>query len=121
MKIPSKEIFYQALIDSLEEEDFNVGCKSYPDAWFADMREEPKEWNHLREMAIDICNDCPLQTMCGLYAIEDTEVEGIWGGTTPADRMKIRAGRKKLPIQGTANHLERAIVLLSRSSIAHTH
>jgi len=39
---------------------------------------------------IEVCRACPVQIPCLQYALTFTDgVEGIWGGTTPAQRRLI--------------------------------
>lgn len=40
--------------------------------------------------AKDICNACWIQKDCLSFAIQQKEREGIWGGTTPSERKKLR-------------------------------
>lgn len=42
------------------------------------------------EKAKKICNDCWIKDDCLSFAISTKEREGIWGGTTPYERKKIR-------------------------------
>jgi WhiB family transcriptional regulator, redox-sensing transcriptional regulator len=42
------------------------------------------------EKAKAICNDCWIKNKCLSFAMENKEREGIWGGTTPADRKRLR-------------------------------
>lgn len=44
------------------------------------------------KLAKRICADCPVQSSCRTYAVSAEEF-GVWGGTTPAERNRIR-GRK---------------------------
>jgi WhiB family redox-sensing transcriptional regulator len=37
-----------------------------------------------------ICADCPVRSRCLGFAMETREPEGIWGGTTPAERTRAR-------------------------------
>jgi WhiB family redox-sensing transcriptional regulator len=39
-----------------------------------------------------VCEECPLKLPCAIYAIQ-TNPQGIWGGTTEAERLAIRRGR----------------------------
>ena len=41
------------------------------------------------ELAKEICAPCAVQAVCLAYAVE-TMPEGIWGGTTPAERRTAR-------------------------------
>jgi WhiB family redox-sensing transcriptional regulator len=40
--------------------------------------------------AKEICSTCPVANECLTYAIETRQGEGIWGGHTPKERVKIR-------------------------------
>lgn len=53
-------------------------------------RKEDRERRELRAKAI--CNVCPVQQSCSLYALEIREPFGIWGGMTEADRKDVFAG-----------------------------
>ena len=37
-----------------------------------------------------ICNDCWIKDKCLAYALSTNEKEGVWGGTTPIERKRIR-------------------------------
>lgn len=41
--------------------------------------------------AISICRRCPVRDACLDWAMRAEESHGIWGGTTPRDRARIRA------------------------------
>jgi len=43
--------------------------------------------------AISICRTCPVVEQCRDYAVRNTYAAGIWGGTTSADRKRIRKNR----------------------------
>lgn len=38
-----------------------------------------------------ICQTCPVQPACLAWALRTGEPDGIWGGTTPDERRRIRA------------------------------
>jgi WhiB family redox-sensing transcriptional regulator len=40
--------------------------------------------------ALSICATCPVRAQCLDYAIHNREAYGIWGGTTPEQRRRIR-------------------------------
>ena len=42
-----------------------------------------------------ICARCPVRVTCLDYALERNESQGIWGGTTAAERRRIRAAREQ--------------------------
>jgi hypothetical protein len=43
-----------------------------------------------REYAKGLCADCPIRTPCAQYALDNRDVQGVWGGTTAADRRAFR-------------------------------
>lgn len=70
----------------------NPLCKYVdPELFFPDERVlwGGKENNKVRA-AKKICGDCEHEVDCAAYAIVRPFVEGIWGGTTGADRRRIR-------------------------------
>lgn len=42
------------------------------------------------EQTREVCRACPVQDRCLAYALERNEREGIWGGTTPSQRERMR-------------------------------
>lgn len=42
-----------------------------------------------------ICRRCPVQTECLEYALEHAPEYGIWGGTAPKDRDRIKRERRQ--------------------------
>lgn len=55
----------------------------YPRSYRLDSKRGP-------ELAIAICETCPVQTPCLDAGLD--EPEGIWAGTTPDDRRHLRKG-----------------------------
>ncbi|MFB9207567.1 WhiB family transcriptional regulator [Nonomuraea spiralis] len=45
-------------------------------------------------LARRICQGCPVRVQCLTWAVETGEAEGMWGGTTPDERRRIRATRE---------------------------
>lgn len=43
--------------------------------------------------AKEACGSCPYQLRCALYALKNSELQGIWGGTTERERASLRRGR----------------------------
>jgi WhiB family redox-sensing transcriptional regulator len=43
--------------------------------------------------ALSICATCPVRAQCLEYAVRNKEIYGIWGGTTPDQRRRIRRER----------------------------
>lgn len=71
-----------------QAQDIELGCRSYPDAYF--MTHESEDDMTLNALAIQICKACPLQQVCLDYAMEANEAYGIWGGKTSSQRKKKR-------------------------------
>jgi len=43
--------------------------------------------------ALSICATCPVRAQCLDDALRNREIYGIWGGTTPEQRRRIRRER----------------------------
>lgn len=41
-----------------------------------------------------LCGGCPVATRCLTYALDNPEVEGVWGGTTHKQRLKAITKKK---------------------------
>lgn len=52
--------------------------------FFSDDRAE-------QDAAKSMCARCPVASFCLVYAIENGEKFGIWGGASPADRRRMKA------------------------------
>jgi WhiB family redox-sensing transcriptional regulator len=51
--------------------------------------------------ALRICDGCPVRQQCLDFAIRTGEKDGIWGGTTPEERIRARRARTRRPGRGT--------------------
>ncbi|WP_084786555.1 WhiB family transcriptional regulator [Pseudonocardia sp. Ae505_Ps2] len=49
-------------------------------------REGSPRYERQAAAALDMCRFCPVRAQCLAYALEAGEDDGIWGGTTPAQR-----------------------------------
>lgn len=47
------------------------------------------------EKARSVCTECPVRNLCGLYAIDNIETHGMWGGLSERQRRTIRSDRKR--------------------------
>lgn len=63
----------------LAVDDYDLPCRADPDRW---QSTDPEQ----QEAAAWGCLRCPLLLPCGRYATTWQEPDGVWGGTTPADR-----------------------------------
>jgi WhiB family redox-sensing transcriptional regulator len=43
--------------------------------------------------ALRICDECPVKRECLEFAMRTHEAEGIWGGTTPEERVRVLRSR----------------------------
>lgn len=59
-------------------------CELDPDGWFV-SGQSPQ----LGE-AVAGCGRCPVLHLCRAYAVAAGERDGVWGGTTPAERRAAR-------------------------------
>lgn len=44
----------------------------------------------LERNATKLCRKCPVSTACLTYALDNPELEGVWGGTTTTQRATLR-------------------------------
>lgn len=69
---------------------------SDPDAFFSE--DHPNGMMHIRPIyryereAKMTCLECPYIQRCRTFALENPDVQGIWGGTTERERNMIRKG-----------------------------
>jgi WhiB family redox-sensing transcriptional regulator len=57
------------------------------DFWHAD---EGEGQTYATNRAIAICKQCPVRDLCLDYALTNNEMIGVWGGTTPSQRKRMR-------------------------------
>jgi WhiB family redox-sensing transcriptional regulator len=55
-----------------------------PDLFF------PLIWDGRHQPAVRICSGCVVRPRCLEWALESGEPDGVWGGTTPAERQRLR-------------------------------
>jgi len=55
----------------------------------------PEYYNDLEavEKAKTICGNCWIKDECLEYAMQTSNLDGIWGGTTPRDRKRLRQSK----------------------------
>jgi hypothetical protein len=82
---------YEDLMDLLTEHGSDIRCTEVPDAFYPEPLPSGGKAEYFDLAgAQKMCSECPAIKTCALYAILANETEGIWGGTTPNDRRKIR-------------------------------
>ena len=76
-------------------------CKGTYDDFFQDSEMELEK---VAREKIAICFTCPHRAQCLEFALENREVHGIWGGTTPAMRRRtLRAKNEGINYRSTTN------------------
>jgi WhiB family transcriptional regulator, redox-sensing transcriptional regulator len=66
-------------------------CKGQdPRLWFPGTPGQPGQLSGAVRRAKALCAACPARAQCLEWAIKANEAEGVWGGTTPAERAAIR-------------------------------
>lgn len=51
-------------------------------------------------LALRICRGCQVRQQCLDFAVRSGEKDGIWGGTTPEERIRARrAGHRRLAVR----------------------
>jgi WhiB family transcriptional regulator, redox-sensing transcriptional regulator len=48
----------------------------------------------MTRMAKKVCSQCLVSDACLSYALDDPDIQGIWGGTTEGERRRMRFRRK---------------------------
>lgn len=56
-----------------------------PGAWFAGKTEHAR-----RQHAVQVCLECPVQSLCLELALRRGIDNGVWGATTPNERKRLR-------------------------------
>ena len=78
----------------------DAACLDHPAEWFTG----PHDPGDTRR-AIEVCNTCPVKQPCleAALSIEVSADIGIWGGTTPAERRRLRRERARDRIPSRAD------------------
>jgi WhiB family transcriptional regulator, redox-sensing transcriptional regulator len=83
----------------LEHLPAGLAMPKLPDALCSAKGQDPDLWhpdNGNRadaEAAKAICQKCPARVPCLQWAIDANEQYGVWGGTTPRERIALRKAR----------------------------
>lgn len=67
---------------------WRVACAADPEAWWTSGNSVAAV--ELQVEAVEACSWCPVVGLCRDYALVADEREGVWGGTTPAERRRLR-------------------------------
>ena len=71
-----------------------AACQGYEDLFFNE-EDEPKGVRRRKEaQAKRVCDACPVESRCRVFAFDDRELYGVWGGLTEIERHRM-AGRHR--------------------------
>lgn len=65
-----------------------------PEIWYPEQQGR-SAWGQ-KKLAKQICRKCPVIDQCLEYALTHNEEWGIWGGTDPTERKKMKGDKSKL-------------------------
>jgi WhiB family redox-sensing transcriptional regulator len=68
-------------------------CRGTSPALFF-LEGDPGECANTAKYAKSFCKTCPVRVECLAYAVDNHIEHGVWGGTTPRQRQKIRAQQR---------------------------
>lgn len=77
----------------------NGSCRTSgdPDAWFIDYNTSDETELYRLNVALTICETCPIKDKCLEVGLSKTELNwGVWGGLLPGERMLLVNGTKRL-------------------------
>ncbi len=57
-----------------------------PNLWFPDRSRGPNGGSEAKA----ICSGCPVRQPCLDFALGSNQTFGVWGGTTPAERRRMK-------------------------------
>lgn len=83
-------ISYYAIMSEVKQSDNwedMAACSDY--TWSPDVFFRDKDQRSI-EIAKSICRRCPVVEQCLKSALENNEIYGVWGGTTPKERRRLR-------------------------------
>lgn len=81
-------------------------CMENPELFFSEVN-FPAKSKEAREIVVDakaICATCPYKKECAIYALDNPDERGVWGGLSEQDRKSYRKtmasgrARRKVPV-----------------------
>ena len=79
--MPSRDVTWRA----------RAACRDIDTSWFF----PDSEVNADVAPALAVCASCPVREECLEFALTTRQDDGVWGGTTEAERKRIRRRRSK--------------------------
>ena len=67
-----------------------AACRKMDTNVFFPMRGDGVELVEAEVMPKAICDDCPVRTECGDFAVRTRQPDGVWGGMNEAERRSKR-------------------------------
>lgn len=88
-KYVTKDMVVHLLAEVSQEWRESAACRDAgnPDLWFSSDYYE-------QQSAKRICEECPVRVECLEFAVTTRQDFGIWGGTSPGEREKIKSDRR---------------------------
>ena len=71
------------LMRAIIDEGSEVPCMTWPDLFFPELGESTVR-------AKKLCGSCPVKLQCLEYALDAGESIGVWGGTSPKERWRLK-------------------------------
>jgi WhiB family redox-sensing transcriptional regulator len=92
------ESFIPANYPNFVDEGEAPCSETYPDMFFADDQKDGtmvyRQVYSYENEAKQVCANCPYRVACLTYAMENPDLQGIWGGLTEKDRNAVRRGTR---------------------------
>jgi WhiB family transcriptional regulator, redox-sensing transcriptional regulator len=85
-----------------------AACRHSHVPFFAPDTDEHQNQAHDYTRAVAICGGCEVRDVCLQFALENREVDGVWGGLTPRKRDLLRRKlgymKRQEPTSGHGSH-----------------
>lgn len=69
-------------------------CNDVDPSVFFDAVLDPHSPDNGFTAALAICSECEVRVTCLQYALDENEKHGVWGKTTPRERVGMRRRRR---------------------------
>ncbi|GAA2829844.1 WhiB family transcriptional regulator [Nonomuraea rubra] len=74
-----------------------AACQDADPGLFFPVIGDTSQQGQADDQARRICQACPVQPACLDWALRTGEPDGLWGGTTPEERRRLRAREQQAP------------------------
>lgn len=86
MKLRQFTNSYMALLRAIHSAG-GVPCETYPELFFPEDIPNPEVRATATKAAKSLCHSCPVIDKCFEFALETNQRHGVWGGTSPNERI----------------------------------